>query len=71
MALPETQTLNASVNFRNQNLDIRLYARNLTDDDTPRIVQSGTDFNQGPPNQNFNLLPRDPREIGVSLTYGF
>ena len=71
MALPETQTLNASVNFRNENLDIRLYARNLTDDDTPRIVQSGTDFNQAPPNQNFQVLPRDPREIGVSLTYGF
>ncbi|MCZ6774817.1 MAG: TonB-dependent receptor [Proteobacteria bacterium] len=72
MALPVTETLNASVNFRNNNWDFRLYARNLTDNDTPRIVQSGTDRNPTPAGvQNFNVLPRDPREIGVSLSYGF
>ena len=71
MALPETQTLNASVNLRNGNIDLRFWGRNLTDDDTPRIVQSGTDYNQTPANQNFHVLPRDPREIGVSLSYSF
>jgi iron complex outermembrane recepter protein len=71
MSLPETQTLNASVNFRNDNWDIRVYGRNITDDDTPRIVQSGTDYNQTPGNQNFNVLPRDPSELGVSLSYRF
>jgi len=71
MALPETQTLNASVNFRNDNLDLRIWSRNLTDNNTPRIVQSGTDFNQRPANQNFHVLPRDPREFGLSLSYSF
>ena len=72
MALPETQTLNASVDFRNDNWDFRLYGRNLTDDDTPRIVSEGTDYNQGGMGaSNFHMLPRDPREIGVGLTYRF
>ena len=71
MALPETQTLNASVNFRNDNWDLRVWSRNLTDNDTPRIVQSGTDYNQTPSNQNFHVLPRDPRELGVTLSYSF
>jgi len=34
-------------------------------------VQSGTDFNLGPPRQSFNLLPRDPQEYGVTLSYSF
>ena len=72
MALPETQTLNASLNFRNDNLDLRFWSRNLTDNNTPRIVQSaGSDYNQSPANQNFHVLPRDPREFGVSLNYSF
>jgi hypothetical protein len=72
MALPVTETLNASINFRNDNWDFRLYARNLTDNDTPRIVQHGTDYNQGGMGaKNFHLLPRDPKELGASLTYRF
>ncbi|HEY5623076.1 MAG TPA: TonB-dependent receptor, partial [Gammaproteobacteria bacterium] len=71
MSFPETQTLNASVNFRNQNWDFRIYGRNLTDDDTPRIIDLGTDYNQPGFPSNFNVLPRDPREFGVGLTYRF
>ncbi len=72
MALPETQTLNASINFRNEPWDFRLYGRNLTNDDTPRIVQEGTDYNQGGMGaSNFQVLPRDPREVGLGLTYRF
>lgn len=70
-SLPETQTLNASLDFRNENWNLRLWGRNITDDDTPRIVQSGNDFNLGPPRQSFNLLPRDPQEYGVTLSYSF
>jgi outer membrane receptor protein involved in Fe transport len=67
-----TETVNASINFRNDNWDFRLYARNLTDDDTPRIVSSGTDRNLSAAGaQNFYLLPRDPKEIGASLSYRF
>ena len=69
MALPVTQTLNASVNFRNDNWDLRIYGRNLTDNDTPRRVSEATDYNQIPNNSNFWFIPRDPREIGVNLTY--
>ena len=64
--------MNASINFRNEPWDFRLYGRNLTDDDTPRIVQEGTDYNQGGMGaSNFQVLPRDPREIGLGLTYRF
>ena len=69
MALPETQTLNASVNFGNDNRDLRMYGRNLTDDYTPRRVSEATDYNQRPNNSNFRFIPMDPREIGVNLTY--
>ena len=41
LALPVTETLNASVNFRNDNWDLRLYGRNLTDNNTPRRVSDG------------------------------
>ena len=71
MALPETQTLNASVNFSNENWSLRLWSRNLTDNDTPRIVDSGNDNNQSPRRRNFNILPRDPREFGATLSYSF
>jgi outer membrane receptor protein involved in Fe transport len=72
MALPVTETLNASINFRNDNWDFRLYARNLTDNNTPRIAQHGTDYNQGGMGaKNFHLLPRDPKELGASLSYRF
>ena len=39
MRFPQTQTLNASVNFRNSDWDFRVYGRNLTDDDTLRNIQ--------------------------------
>ena len=71
MALPETQTLNASVNLSNENWSLRLWSRNLTDNDTPRIVDSGNDNNQSPRRRNFNILPRDPREFGATLRYSF
>lgn len=72
MALPVTETLNASINFRNDNWDFRLYARNLTDNDTPRIVSTATDRNGNVDGvQNFGVLPRDPKEIGASLSYRF
>ncbi len=72
MALPVTETLNASINFRNDNWDFRLYGRNITDNDTPRNIATGTDRNHSAMGaQNFSLLPRDPAEYGVSLTYRF
>ena len=71
MALPVTESLNASVNFRNDNWDFRIYGRNITDNDTPRIVATGNDGNQPGRPENFQVLPRDPAEYGVSLSYSF
>ena len=70
-AMPVSETINASVNFRKDNWDIRLFGRNLADNDTPRIITNGTDYNLSAPRRNFNILPRDPREIGVGITYSF
>ena len=69
LALPVTQTLNASVNLRNDIWDLRLYGRNLTDNVTPSRVSEATDYNQRPNNSNFWFIPRDPREFGFMLTY--
>ena len=71
MALPKTDTLNASVNFRNDNWDFRVWGRNLTDDDTPRRFNPGNDYNQTPRASNFWFIPRDPTEYGVQLSYSF
>ena len=52
--------------------DFRLYGRNITDNDTPRNIATGTDRNHSAMGaQNFSLLPRDPAEYGVSLSYRF
>lgn len=71
MELPKTDTLNASVNFRNDNWNFRIWGRNLTDDDTPRRFNPGNDNNQSPAARNFWFIPRDPAEYGVQLSYSF
>ena len=69
-ALPETQTLNGSVSFGNGPWNLRIWGRNLTDDDTPRVVEFSTDYNASPRGvTNFNLLPRAPTELGATLEF--
>jgi len=70
-AMAASDTVNASVNFRKDNWDVRLYGRNLTDDDTPRIISSGNDYNLSQTRRNFHILPRDPREYGLGIRYSF
>ena len=71
-ALPETQTLNGSVSFGNGPWNVRIWGRNLTDDDTPRVVEFSTDYNASPRGvTNFNVLPRAPTELGATLEYRF
>ena len=70
-AMPASDTVNASVNFRKDNWDVRLYGRNLTDDDTPRIIQNGNDYNLSQTRRNFHILPREPREYGIGIRYSF
>lgn len=71
-ALPESTTLNASVTFSKENMKIQLWGRNLTNDDTPRVAEYGTSYNESPSgNPNFNILPREPSELGVTFSYEF
>lgn len=71
-ALPVTQTLNASVNFSDGRWNFRVWGRNLTDNDTPRVVEFATDYNTTTRGvRNFNLLPREGSELGFTLDYQF
>jgi outer membrane receptor protein involved in Fe transport len=72
MSTPVTETLNANVNFNNNNWNLRIWGRNLTDDDTPIRISDGQDSNILPSNPHtFWFIPRDPREYGVQLGYSF
>ena len=70
MSMPVTETLNGSVSFRNDDWNFRIWGRNLTDNDTPRRISEGTDWNT-PLTSSFWFIPRDPREYGVQMTYSF
>ena len=64
--------------MRNENLNIRLYANNVTDEDDPANVSTGNFYT---PNANpavgavssgsWVLVPRRPREIGIITSYSF
>ena len=68
--MPAIETLNGSVSFRNDDWNVRIWGRNLTDNDTPRRISEGTDWNT-PLTSSFWFIPRDPREYGVQMTYSF
>jgi outer membrane receptor protein involved in Fe transport len=70
MSTPVTETLNGSVNFSNDDWNLRIWGRNLTDDDTPIRISEGQDYNTPLPS-TFWFIPRDPSEIGVQLAYSF
>ncbi len=54
----------------NDNWNLRIWSRNLTDDDTPIRISEGQDYNT-PLISNFWFIPRDPRDVGVQATYSF
>ncbi len=64
-------TINASVAFRNEVFDVRLYVNNLTDEDTPQTVRFIADNNQVGSPDNFAIRPRFPREVGLRVNVGF
>ena len=70
MSMPAIETLNGSVSFRNDDWNVRIWGRNLTNNDTPRRISEGTDWNT-PLTSSFWFIPRDPREYGVQMTYSF
>lgn len=73
MKLPNTDILNLSLSFTNEMFNVRLYANNLTDDDTPTAVGYATDWNQAINGSidNLYILGRRPREIGLRLQANF
>lgn len=70
-ALPKTTTVNASLTLSNESWNLQFWGRNLNNDNTPRVVEFSTDYNQSPNVSNFNLLPREPSELGATLSYRF
>jgi outer membrane receptor protein involved in Fe transport len=62
----------------NDNLMLRLFVNNVTDEDYPLNIGNTNYFTQNanpaiPPAQagSWNLVPRRPREVGLSLSYDF
>ena len=71
-------TLNLSANMRNENWGLRFYINNVTDNDEPRQVGTGTFYTNNvnptvvPLQQGgFSITPARPREIGVQVDYNF
>jgi outer membrane receptor protein involved in Fe transport len=78
MQMPALTTLNLSAIMRNEHLNIRVYASNITNEDDPANVSNGNFYNANPdPSQgaisagSWTLVPRRPREIGVIASYSF
>ena len=69
--LPAFTQVNASVAFRNEMFDIRLFVNNLTDEDTPQTLRFIADNNQVGSPDNFAIRPRNPREVGLRVNVGF
>lgn len=72
------ENLNLRMGFRNDNLEVALWGRNVTDDDTPsaiiRSVAFQDDDGTGPRTANsraYSLYLADPRMYGLSLSYRF
>jgi outer membrane receptor protein involved in Fe transport len=78
MQMPALTTINLSAIMRNEHLNIRLYANNITDEEDPANVQNGNYYypNADPsqtinPSGSWSLVPRRPREIGIIASYSF
>ena len=73
MELPATNILNLSLSFVNEMFNVRLYANNITDDDTPSAIGNATDWNQAVNGavDNLYIVPRRPREVGLRVQVSF
>ncbi len=73
MKMPDTDILNLSLSFSNEMFNVRLYANNLTDDDTPQAIGNATDWNQAVNGSidNLYILGRRPREFGLRVRVDF
>ncbi len=71
-------TLNLSSILRNDNLTVRIFVNNVTDNDEPLNLAFGNFFTPRaspaiPPSSaaGWTVTPRRPREVGATLTYNF
>ena len=71
-------TVNLSASLRGDNLAIRLFVNNLTDEDEPLALANGDWERDGATLASpaidvpsWRVVPRRPREAGVTLTYDF
>jgi len=78
MKMPDLTTINLSAIMRNENLNIRFYINNVSDEEDPANVSNGNFYNANPdPSQaaitsgSWTLVPRRPREAGITASYNF
>jgi hypothetical protein len=73
LELPTVDIFNVAVNLRSETWDIRAFVNNLTDQDTPEIIEFAADFaaNINGTVNGFRITPRTPREFGVTAAYRF
>ena len=71
-------TANLSANLRSENLTIRLFVHNVTDVDDPLNVGVSTTYYDNPVvgaaairRNAYQITPRRPRELGLSVSYNF
>jgi len=70
--------LNLSANMRNDNLTLRFFINNVTDEDEPLNLGFGNYYYDNPnpsitPAQaaGWTITPRRPREFGITAIYDF
>ena len=71
-------TANLSANLRGENMTIRLFVHNVTDVDDPLNVSVSTTYFDNPVagaaairRNAYQITPRRPRELGISVSYDF
>ena len=73
LALPGVDIFNLALGLRNESWDIRAFVNNLTDVDTPDIIDFANDYavDITGNTDGFRLTPRVPREVGLTATFRF
>lgn len=78
LEMPAVTTVNFAAIMRNDNWNLRAYVNNVTDVDDPVNVQTSNFYNANPnpaaaatPAGSWVIVPRRPREVGITASYTF
>ena len=78
LSMSAVTTMNLSASLRNDNLTVRLFVNNLTDEDYPMAINGEARYDDGATlgspavrTAAWLVTPRRPREIGLNLSYNF